>query len=234
MVPSPKCILWLAAGPHSVCSQSQIPRCTSQKRLYQRVPNIQGQRHGGVCFTHSLCFIPVIFITNINTPIIHKLLKLPQLNLSETIKHAHSTIFPHVLTVIRSIFFRDYFTKLVPWLYMLHPTNIFTSSPSSTPCDRCQWSKILFWNYFNLTSAEKARSRKYIQILVNPFSVSSKPFIWVGLLFGNYLILLKAPPPSTTSLKESSVLKKKKIVFETHPLTTLWNYVREWVSRGHL
>ena len=40
--------------------------------------------------------------------------------------------------------------------------------------------------------------------LADPFSVSSKSFIWVGLLFGNYLILLKAPPPSTTSLKESS------------------------------
>ena len=34
---------------------------------------------------------------------------------------------------------------------------------------------------------------------------ASKPFIWVGLLFENYLILLKAPPPSTTSFEESSV-----------------------------
>ena len=93
---------------------------------------------------------------------------------------------------------------------MLYPTNIFTSSPSFTPCDHRQRSKIFFWNYFSLNFAEKARSRKYIQIPVDPFSVSSKPFIWVGLLFENYLILLKAPPPSTTSLKESSV----KIYFQ--------------------
>ena len=88
---------------------------------------------------------------------------------------------------------------------MLYLTNIFTSSLSSTPCDRRQRSGILFWNYFNLTSTEKVQSCKYIQILADSFSVSSKPFIWVGLLFGNHLILLKAPPPSTTSLKESSV-----------------------------
>ena len=88
---------------------------------------------------------------------------------------------------------------------MLCPTNIFTSSLSSTPCDHRQRSRILFWNYLNLTLTEKVQSRKYIQILAVPFSVSSKPFIWVGLLFENYLILLKAPPPSTTSLKESSV-----------------------------
>ena len=88
---------------------------------------------------------------------------------------------------------------------MLYPTNIFTSSPSFTPYDRHERSKILFWNYFNLSSSKKARSHKYIQILADPFSVSSKPFIWVGLLFENYFILLKAPPPSTTSLEESNV-----------------------------
>ena len=82
---------------------------------------------------------------------------------------------------------------------MLYPTNIFTSSPSSTPCDRCQQSKILFWNYFNLTSTKKAPSRKYVQILADLFLVSSKSFIWVGLLFGNYLILLKAPPPESST-----------------------------------
>ena len=111
MVPSHRHILLLAVGPHSACSQSQIPRCTSQEHLHQRVPNIQGQHHGGVCFTHSLCFIPVIFITNINTPRIHKLLKLPQLNLSDAITQAHSITFLHGLTVIRSILFRDYFTR---------------------------------------------------------------------------------------------------------------------------
>ena len=95
--------------------------------------------------------------------------------------------------------------RLAPWLCMLCPTNTFTSSRSSTPCDRRQRSKIFFWNYFNLTSTEKAQSCKYIQILADPFSVSSKPFMCADLLFGNYLILLKAPPPSTTSLKESSV-----------------------------
>ena len=46
-----------------------------------------------------------------------------------------------------------------------------------------------------------------------PFSVLPKPFMWVDLFFGNYLIMLKAPPPSTTSLKESSVKKKKKNQF---------------------
>ena len=111
MVPSRRHILQLAIEPHSACSQSQIQRCTSQEHLHQRVPNIQGQHHGGVCFTHSLCFIPVIFITNISTPRIHKLLKLPQLNLSDAITHAHSTIFPHGLAVIRSILFRDCFTR---------------------------------------------------------------------------------------------------------------------------
>ena len=101
---------------------------------------------------------------------------------------------------------------------MLYPTNIFTSSLSFTPCDCHQRSKIFFWNYFNLISAEKSQSRKYIQILADPFSVSSKPFIWVGLLFGNYLILLKAPPPSTTSLKESSVKISFRNSFPHHTL----------------
>ena len=95
---------------------------------------------------------------------------------------------------------------------MLCPTNIFTSSPSSIPCDRHQRSIILFWNYFNLICTEKVQSCKYIQILADPFSVLPKPFMWVDLLFGNYLIMLKAPPPSTTSLKVSSE-KKKKINF---------------------
>ena len=112
--------------------------------------------------------------------------------------------------------------RLAPRPCMLCPTNIFTSSPSSTPCDRHQQSRILFWNYFNLTYTEKVRSCMYIQILADPFSVLLKPFMWVDLLFGNYLIMLKAPPPSTTSLKESSEKKKKKSsIFETHSHTTL-------------
>ena len=62
----------------------------------------------------------------------------------------------------------------------------------------------------------------------DPFSVLPKPFMWVDLLFGNYLIMLKALPPSTTSLKEvKCVKKKKKSVFETHSYTTLQNWVRE-------
>jgi hypothetical protein len=134
-------------------------------------------------------------------------------------------------------------TRLAPWPCMLYPTNIFISSLSSTPCDRRQRSKILFWNYLSLIStkmiqsckyiqllannfqphqptsntmelfwnysnlnyAEKVQSCRYIQILADPFSVLPKPFMWVDLPFGNYLIMLKAPPPSTTSLKESSV-----------------------------
>ena len=102
--------------------------------------------------------------------------------------------------------------RLAPRPCMLCPTNIFTSSPSSTPCDRHQRSRILFWNYFNLISTEKVQSCNYIQILADPFSVLPKPFMWVDLLFGNYLIMLKGPPPSTTSLKELSE-KKKKISF---------------------
>ena len=101
---------------------------------------------------------------------------------------------------------------------MLYPTNIFTSFPSFTHCDLLQRSKILFWNYFNLTSVEKAQSCKYIQILVDPFSISSKPFIWVGLLFGNYLILLKPLPLSTTSLKESSLKINFRNSFPHHTL----------------
>ena len=127
--------------------------------------------------------------------------------------------------------------RLAPWLCMLCPTNIFTFSPSSTPCDRRQRSKIFFWNYFNLTSAEKAQSCKYIQILADPFSVSSKPFMWVDLLFGNYLIMLKAPPPSTTSLKESSVKNKKnknqfsKLIPTLHSKTVCVNESRGGICR---
>ena len=122
--------------------------------------------------------------------------------------------------------------RLAPWPCMLCPTNIFTSSPSSTPCDRHQWSRILFWNYFNLTSAERARSRKYIQTLVDSFSVSSKPFIWMGLHFRNYLILLKAPPPSTTSLKESSVKNQfSKLIPTLHSKTVCVNESRRGICR---
>ena len=122
--------------------------------------------------------------------------------------------------------------RLAPWLCMLCPTNIFTSSPSSTPCDRRQRSKIFFWNYFNLTSVEKAQSCKYIQILADPFSVSSKPFMWMDLLFENYLILLKAPPPSTTSLKESSVKNQfSKLIPTLHSKTVCVNESRGGICR---
>ena len=125
--------------------------------------------------------------------------------------------------------------RLAPWPCMLCPTNIFTSSPSSTPCDRRQQSKTLFWNYFNLTSTEKVQSCKYIQILADPFLVLPKPFMWVDLLFGNYLIMLKAPPPSTTSLKESSVKKKKnqfsKLIPTLHSKTVCVNESRGGICR---
>ena len=87
-------------------------------------------------------------------------------------------------------------------ILQVHPTSCKQLSASPT---HSKYHGTLFSNYFYLTSVEKVQSRKYIQILVDPFSVSSKPFMWVGLLYKNYLILLKAPPPSTTSLKESSV-----------------------------
>ena len=115
---------------------------------------------------------------------------------------------------------------------MLCPTNIFTSSPSSTPCDRRQRSRILFWNYFNLTSTEKAQSCKYIQILTDPFSVLPKPFTRVDLLFGNYLIMLKAPPPSTPSLKESSVKNQfLKLIPTPHSKTVCVNESRGGICR---
>ena len=122
--------------------------------------------------------------------------------------------------------------RLAPWPCMLCPTNIFTSSPFSTPCDRRQWSKIFFWNYFNLTSAEKAQSCKYIQILADPFSVLPKPFMWVDLLFGNYLILLKVPPPSTTSLKGSSVKNQfSKLIPTLHSKTVCVNESQGGICR---
>ena len=122
--------------------------------------------------------------------------------------------------------------RLAPWSCMLCPTNIFTSSPFSTPCDRCQRSKIFFWNYFNLTSTEKAQSCKYIQILADPFSVLPKPFMWVDLLFENYLIMLKAPPPSTTSLKESSVKNQfSKLIPTLHSKTVCVNESRGAICR---
>ena len=122
--------------------------------------------------------------------------------------------------------------RLAPWPCMLCLTNIFTSSPFSTPCDRRQRSKIFFWNYFNLTSAEKAQSCKYIQILADPFSVLPKPFMWVDLLFGNYLIMLKAPPPSTTSLKESSVKNQfSKLIPTLHSKTVCVNESRGGICR---
>ena len=87
-------------------------------------------------------------------------------------------------------------------ILQVYPTSCKQLSASPT---HSKYHRTLFWNYFNLTFAEKVWSRKYIQILADPFSVSSNPFMWVALLFGNYLILLKALPPSTTSIKESSV-----------------------------
>ena len=162
--------------------------------------------------------------------------------------------------------------RLALWLYMLYPATILSSSPFSTSCDRRQRSKILFWNYFNLTSAEiiqsckyiqllannfqphqptsnaiecfwnyfslnyaeKAQSRKYIQILADPFLVSSKPFIWVGLLFGNYLILRKLSNPS-----ESSTTRVKyknpfflKLIPTPHSKIVCVNESRGGICRG--
>ena len=87
-------------------------------------------------------------------------------------------------------------------ILQVYPTSCKQLSASPT---HFKYHGTLFWNYSNLNYAKKARSCKYIQILADLFSVLPKPFIWVDLLFGNYLIMLKAPPPSTTSLKESSV-----------------------------
>ena len=74
-----------------------------------------------------------------------------------------------------------------------------------------------------------ASTFKYLQ---TPFLVSSKPFIWVGLLFENYLILLKAPPPSTTSLEESSVkIRFLKLIPTPHSETMCVNESRGGICR---
>ena len=134
----------------------------------------------------------------------------------------HSRIFPLFYTLWSPPTIQNTLLKLpqlnLYWddsILQVHPTSCKKLSASPT---HFKYHKIFFWNYFNLTSAEKAQSRKYIQILTDPFSVSSKPFIWVGILFGNYPILLKAPPPSTTSLKESSVKISFRNSFPHHTL----------------
>ena len=121
----------------------------------------------------------------------------------------HSLIFPIFYTLWSPPTIQNILLKLpqlnLYWndsILQVYPTSCKQLSASPT---HFKYHRTLFWNYFNLNYAEKARSRKYIQILANPFSDSSKSFIWVGLFLGNYLIMLKAPPPSTTLLKESSV-----------------------------
>ena len=133
MVPSRRHILQLVVGPHLACqvldpkvyfpgtSTPEGPQHTGPapwRRMFHPfallyTPHLrhQHQHHGGVCFTHSLCSTPLIFIINTSSPRIRKLLKLPQLNLNDAMTHAHSIIFPHGLAVIRSILFRNYFTR---------------------------------------------------------------------------------------------------------------------------
>ena len=124
---------------------------------------------------HHPCFITVFFTTTTSIPRIHKLLKLPQLNLSDAMTHAHS-ITSHMSSAYSEVYSSEITSPGVlknatptPWLCMLYPTNILASSLSSTPCDRCQQSKILFWNYLSLNSVEMIRSHKYIQLLANNF-----------------------------------------------------------------
>ena len=99
--------------------------------------------------------------------------------------------------------------RLAPRPCMLCPTNIFTSSPSSTPCDRHQRSRILFWNYFNLTSTEKVQSCKYIQIIADPFR--SYQSLSCGWIYSSEIIssCWKLHHLQLLHLK-SQVLKKKK------------------------
>ena len=91
-------------------------------------------------------------------------------------------------------------TRLVPWPCMLYPATILSSSPSSTSCDRRQRSKILFWNYFNLISAKKAPSRKYVQILADPFFGLIKAFH----MGGSTLRKLSHPSESSTTFNSST------------------------------
>ena len=65
---------------------------------------------------------------------------------------------------------------------MLYPTNILSFSPSSTPFDRRQQSKILLWNYLSLTSVEMIQSCKsnFLQItfsFTNPLQVPWKTLL---------------------------------------------------------
>ena len=56
--------------------------------------------------------------------------------------------------------------------------------------------------------------------------------MWVDLLFGNYLIMLKAPPPSTTSLKKSSVKNQfSKLIPTLYSKTVCVNESRGGIYR---
>ena len=114
-------------------------------------------------------------------------------------------------------------------ILQVYPTSCKQLSASPT---HFKYHGTLFWNYSNLNYAENAQSCKYIQILADPFSILSKPFMWVDLLFGNYLIMLKAPPPSTTSLKQSSVKNQfSKLIPTLHSKTVCVNKSRGGICR---
>ena len=124
---------------------------------------------------HHLCFIPVFFTTNISIPKILKLLKLPQLNLSDVITHVHSTTFPHVLYIIQSIFLKITSPRILkkreanPIALHVVPNHHPRIFPIFYTLWSPQRSKILFWNYLSLTFSKMIQSFKYIQLLAKNF-----------------------------------------------------------------
>ena len=108
MVQSHRCILRLVVGPHSTQSISY------PKEYSLETSTPEGPQHTGPApwwrMFHLFTLLHFHLLhTATSLPKIHRLLKLLQLNLSDTITHAHSITFPHVLAVIQSIFFRNYF-----------------------------------------------------------------------------------------------------------------------------
>ena len=107
--------------------------------------------------------------------------------------------------------------------YMLCPTNIFTSSPSSTPCDYRQRTKILFWNYLSITSTEMIQSCKYIQLLANNFQSHQPIPSNHGTLFWNYFNL--------TSFEKARSCKYIQILADPFSVSLkpfIWVSLRFW------
>ena len=92
---------------------------------------------------------------------------------------------------------------MLKWVNLASTSNFLQITFSLTNPLQVPWNTLLKLLQLNLCwegSVTQVHSNT-----CTPLLVSSKSFIWVGLLFINYLILLKVLPPWTTSLEESSV-----------------------------